>query len=120
MKRTEILSFIRQEKIAGVLFVSGDFHFPMFARIGASPQDLGYELFEVLAGKRRVNEKKKNKNDNMCNFVLTIFSWIGPGGSSINLLAKYNFVLQLPSRQLIRVLDTWSYTRFTAHPVFLF
>ena len=46
--RTEILSFIANEPIGGVLWVSGDFHIGSAGRV--SPSGLGSGMIEVLAG----------------------------------------------------------------------
>ena len=86
-QRTELLQHIERNAIVGVLAISGDFHFGGFFRVGRNASALGYHLFETLAG---------------------------PGGSSINPIISEQLV-SVPSRQLIETLDTWTYTRFTAH-----
>lgn len=47
-QRTEILSFIENERIGGVLWVSGDFHLGSAGRV--SPSGVGRNAIEVLAG----------------------------------------------------------------------
>lgn len=48
-QRTEILTFIRDNAIGGVLWVTGDFHFGALARIDA-PGGTAEDAWEVLAG----------------------------------------------------------------------
>lgn len=47
-QRTEILSFIENQHIPGVLWLAGDFHFPSAGRISA--KGLGSKAIEILAG----------------------------------------------------------------------
>lgn len=48
-QRTEILSFVRDNAIGGVLWVTGDFHFGALARVDA-PGGVAADAWEVLAG----------------------------------------------------------------------
>jgi hypothetical protein len=48
-QRTELLSFIEDENIGGVLWITGDFHFGTISKIGALGE-LGEDRWEVMVG----------------------------------------------------------------------
>ena len=48
-QRQELLSFIEEEEIEGVLFIAGDFHFAQVCKVSPSGA-IGEGLWEVLAG----------------------------------------------------------------------
>ena len=49
-QREELLSFIDEENIRGVLWVAGDFHYTSLGRVGSNDQALGWKQWEVLVG----------------------------------------------------------------------
>lgn len=49
-QREEILRYVDEAPIDGVIWVSGDFHFASFGRVGANDRALGWNQREVLAG----------------------------------------------------------------------
>jgi alkaline phosphatase D len=86
-ERTEILSWIRDEGVAGVLWVAGDLHFGQVSHVDVPGEGgPGAEAWEVLAG---------------------------PSGSDINPLAAL-FVDE--TGQFPEIVSAWNYTRFTLDP----
>ncbi len=49
-ERTEILDFVTEAGVEGVLWVAGDFHFGAVARVGRRPGDPGFDQHEIFAG----------------------------------------------------------------------
>lgn len=93
-QREELLASVTD--VAGVLFLSGDFHFGGLFHVGKSKAlDPYYNIFEVLSG---------------------------PGGSEINPIIKFRNgpllrVFDVFNRQFTKILATWTYTKFTADPL---
>lgn len=86
-ERTEIFDFIREEKITGVVLISGDTHIAEFNCIPASQQG-GYDLFEFVSSplannpsyswlKRSPDIRLRTPYTSGCNFGLLKFSFEG-------------------------------------------
>ena len=92
-ERTEILSHIESNKIPGIVWASSDFHFGGVYRVGPRGK-LAHSQFEFLSG---------------------------PGGSKINPWFRYKLnwitkIFQQHSRQFLKHVATWSYSRVTLEP----
>ncbi len=86
-QRNELLSHIEDHAIDGVLWVSGDFHYPQLGRLAFEEEDLGGRYYEILAG---------------------------PAGSNINPLVTTGLLQS--NDQFPIVLETWTYVSVTLDP----
>ena len=90
-QRTDLLEAIdalREKGTKGIVWIAGDFHFGMVAKIGAEGKP-GAEVTEVL---------------------------VGPAGSFISPAIASNPLGNRVGGQFSMILDTWSFTEFTADP----
>lgn len=86
-QRNELLSHIEDNAVEGVLWVSGDFHYPQLGRLAFEEEDLGGRYYEILAG---------------------------PAGSNINPLVTTGLLES--NDQFPIVLETWTFVAVTLDP----
>jgi len=88
VQRTEILQFIENNNIQGLVWVCGELQIGLLIRVGA-PGQLGEDQWEVA---------------------------VGPSGSQINPPMKYYSTQGLSTLQLPIFIDTWTFSSFEADP----
>jgi ABC-type multidrug transport system ATPase subunit/phosphodiesterase/alkaline phosphatase D-like protein len=88
-QRDDLINYIVQNGITGVLFISGHVQFGLLTRL-AQNNTFGGSLFEAVTG---------------------------PSGSQINQILRLNPFLNLNSDQFLNLVNTWTYTRFEADPL---
>lgn len=94
-QRNEIIDFIDDNEIPGVIWLAGDFHFGGIYRVGENKRQRGYKQIEILSG---------------------------PGGSAIHPFVKWRLhglaklFDALGGKQYIETIETWSWTQIEVDP----